>query len=52
MALGVEFEEAGQNFVAEIGGPEEAPLIGVVVFGPFVEVTCVPNLGPFEAGKF
>ena len=35
MALGVERERAGQDFVAEVGGPEQAALI--VVFVGLVE---------------
>ena len=36
-AFGVEGEEAGEDFVAEGGGPEEAALIGVVVLVGLVE---------------
>ena len=32
MALGVKGEEAAKDLVAEVGGPEQAALIGVVVF--------------------
>src|SRR5258708_5218934 len=37
VALGIEGEEAGEDFVAEVGGPEQAALIGVVVLVGLVE---------------
>ena len=37
VAFGVEGEEAGEDFVAEVGGPEQAALIGVVVLVGLVE---------------
>jgi hypothetical protein len=35
--LGVQREQAGQNFVAEGGGPEEAALLSVVVLIGLIE---------------
>ena len=37
VAFGVEGEEAGEDFVAEVGGPEQAALVGVVVLVGLVE---------------
>jgi len=37
VALGVQRKEAGEDFVAEVGGPEQAALIGVVVLVGLVE---------------
>lgn len=37
VALGVEREEAGEDLVAEVGGPEQAALISVVVLVALVE---------------
>jgi hypothetical protein len=37
VAGGVEGEEAGEDFLAEIGGPEQATLVGLVVLALLVE---------------
>ena len=37
MAFGVEGEEAGKDFVAEVGRPEQTILIGMVVLVALIE---------------
>ncbi len=37
VALGVEGEKAGEDFIAKVGRPEQAALVGVVVLVRFVE---------------
>jgi hypothetical protein len=37
MAFGIEREETGEDFVAEVGGPEQAALVSVIVLVGFVQ---------------